>query len=77
MLKDKMLRFRVMELHKELVKSGQYMAARKVLRFLSEGQMCLSLGDVDFYLETQMEKLGCRIAYIGRRYTCHVYLKSV
>lgn len=77
MLRDKMLRFRVMELHKELVKSGQYMAARKVLRFLSEGQMCLSLGDVDFYLETQMEKLGCRIAYIGRRYTCHVYLKSV
>lgn len=77
MLKDKMLRFRVMEFHKELVKGGQYIAARKVLRFLSEGQMCLGLGDVDFYLETRMEKLGCRIAYIGRHYTCHVYLKSV
>lgn len=33
MLKDKMLKYRVMEFHKELVKSGQYIAARRVLQF--------------------------------------------
>lgn len=76
MLKDKMLRFRVMEFHKELVRCGQYIAARRVLRLLNDGQICLDLGDVDFFLEMQLEKLGCKLAYIGRRYTCHAYLKA-
>lgn len=76
MLKDKMLRYRVMEFHRELVRKGQYIAARQVLKLLRTGQVALSLGDVDFLLETQLENLGCRIAYIGRYYTAHAYLKT-
>lgn len=76
MLKDKMLKYRVMEFHKELVKRGQYIAARRVLQLLSRGHIALDLGDVDFSLEIQFEKLGCRIAYIGRHYTAHAYLKT-
>lgn len=75
MLKDKMLKYRVMEFHKELVKSGQYIAARRVLQFLNRGHVALDLGDIDFFLERELEKLGCRIAYIGRHYTAHAYMK--
>ena len=75
MLKDKMLKYRVMEFHKELVKSGQYIAARRVLKFLNRGHVALGLGDIDFFLERELEKLGCRIAYIGRHYTAHAYMK--
>lgn len=76
MLKDKMLKYRVMEFHKELVKSGQYIAARRVLQLLSKGHIALDLGDVDFSLEVKLEKLGCRIAYIGRYYTAHAYMQA-
>lgn len=76
MLKEKMLRYKVMEFHRELVRSGQYIAARKVLSFLRDGRIALGLGDVDWYLETSLEKLGCKIAYIGRHYTAHAYLKT-
>lgn len=76
MLKDKMLRYKVMEFHKELVRGGQYIAARRVLQLLQEGRIALGLGDVDFSLECRLEKLGCRIAYIGRHYTAHAYLKA-
>jgi len=76
MLKDKMLRYRVMEYHRELVRGGQYIAAKKVLVLLKDGRISLGLGDVDFSLEIQLEKLGCRIAYIGRHYTAHAYLKK-
>lgn len=76
MLKDKMLRYRVMEYHRELVRGGQYIAARRVLVLLKDGRISLGLGDVDFSLEIQLEKLGCRIAYIGRRCTAHAYLKK-
>lgn len=76
MLKEKMLRYRVMEFHKELVRKGQYIAARQVLKLLRTGKVALGLGDVDFSLEIQLEKLGCRIAYIGRHYSAHAYLKT-
>ena len=76
MLKDRMLKYRVMEYHKELVKKGQYIAARRVLRLLRDGRVALGLGDIDFSLEIQLEKIGCRIAYIGRHYTAHAYLKT-
>lgn len=76
MLKEKMLRYRIMEFHRELVRGGQYMAARQVLRLLYRGKITLGLGDVDYFLEIQLEKLGCRIAYIGRHYTAHAYLKT-
>lgn len=77
MLKDRMLRYRVMEFHRELVRSGKYIAARRVLSLLRGERIALGLGDVDFFLECELEKLGCRIAYIGRHYTAHAYLKAV
>lgn len=77
MLKDKMLRYRVMEFHKNLVRKGQYIAARRVLQLLSKGRIVLDLGDIDFFLENELEKLGCRITYTGRHYTTTAYLKSI
>lgn len=76
MLKDRILKYRVMEFHRELVRNGQYIAARQVLKLLRDGRVALGLGDIDFYLEIKLEKLGCRIAYIGRCYTAHAYLKT-
>lgn len=77
MLKDKMLRYRVMDFHRELVRGGKYIAARRVLGLLDRGEISLGLGDIDFSLETKLEKLGCRISYIGRHYTAHAYLKAI
>lgn len=76
MLKDKMLRYRVMEFHRELVRGGKYIAAKRVLTLLQGERIALGLGDIDFFLECELEKLGCRIAYIGRHYTAHVYLRK-
>lgn len=43
---------------------------------MNKGHVALDLGDIDFFLEGELEKLGCRIAYIGRYYTAHAYMKA-
>lgn len=43
--KKKMLKFRLMELHKELVKKGKYMEAKKVLILLTKEKLPLGLNN--------------------------------
>lgn len=77
MLKEKMLRYKVMEFHKQLVRNGQYIAAKRILKFLIRKRIALGMNDVDWFLETSLEKIGCRISYTGRYYTACAYLKAI
>ena len=65
-LKEKMLRYKVMEFHQELTQEGQYLAAWKVLGLLRKGYIYLDFSDVDWMLEEKLGKLGCRIRYDNR-----------
>lgn len=75
MLKEKMLRCRVMEFHKELTRKGHYLAGKKVLELLREGRIILDLSDTDFLIECELKKIGCKIGCGSRGYTSYAYLK--
>ena len=65
MIRDRLLRYRVMELHTQMIRTGEYHAARKVLRCLNDGYVRLGLDDDSWKVETELEKLGCRMWYSG------------
>ena len=62
-IKDKMLRYRVMETHVNMIRSGNYGEARLVLRLLNNGYIKCGLDDDAFRVESKMEKLGCAVRY--------------
>ena len=71
-----MLRYKVMEFHRQLTRNGQYIAAKRVLGFLQKERIELGMDDVDWFLETSLEKLGCKIFYTRRYYTAYAYLEG-
>ena len=75
-LKDKMLKYRVMESHKTLVQTGNYSEARLVLRLLNNGSVKLRLDDVSWNVECLMEAQGCAVGYSRRFNIATVYLVS-
>lgn len=60
-MKDKLLRYRIIEAHAQLVKTGKYHEARLILRMLNEGRINLGLSDTAWAVETLLESLGCYI----------------
>lgn len=62
---DKLIRYKVIELHIRLVKECKYFEARKVLKCLNDGSVKLGLDDISWAVETELEKIGCRIWYAG------------
>ena len=76
MPEQEMLKYRVIEFHKQLVKSGQYIAAKKVLRFLNKGEIILGMSDIDWMLEKKLDELGCESAVSRRYYTVRIRLKT-
>ena len=48
--KKKMLKFRLIELHKELVKKGKYMEAKKVLILLTKEKLPLGLNNTKVHI---------------------------
>lgn len=73
-VKDKMLRYRVMETHIILVRTGNYGEARLVLRLLNHGSVKLGLDDDAFRVEGRMEALGCAVRYSRNYNYSTVYL---
>lgn len=74
MLKKNMLRYKIMELHMNLVKSGHYLEAKLILRLLLQGNLTLYLSDAEWHVECELEKLGCSISYSYTGNKSHVYL---
>lgn len=74
MLQRKILRYKVMDAHRTLVKEGKFLEARELLRLLRKGHIKLWLDDVSWNVESLCEKLGCKIFYSSRGYTAEVRL---
>lgn len=72
MLQRKILRYKVMDVHRALVKEGKLLEARELLRLLRKGYIKLGLDDVSWNVESLCEKLGCKILYNNRGYTAEV-----
>lgn len=72
-MKNKMLRYKLMELHAEYVKHGQYEEANLILCLLRRGRVRLGLSDVNWTVERDLEELGCRISYSRHGYGATAY----
>lgn len=73
-IKDKLLKYRVMETHINLVRRGNYGEARLVLRLLNNGHIKCGLDDDAFRVEGRMEALGCAVRYSRNYNFSTVYL---
>lgn len=74
MLEKKIRRYKLMDVHRDLVKSGKLYEAWLVLRLLREEKLKLYLGDADWNVEKLCEDLDCRFGYSRNGYTAMVYL---
>lgn len=76
-LKDKLIRYRLMERHRELVRGSDFdmQVANRILHLLNRGEIRLSLGDVDWQVETELESAGIHIKYNGRGYTAYARIR--
>lgn len=63
MVKKNIRKYKIMEKHMELVKSGNYMFSRNLLKLLQNGFIRLGLGDADFETECFLESIGCPVNY--------------
>lgn len=68
MLKEKMIRYKVMERHMLLVKTGEFGAAHILLRLLRVGTVRLGLDDDANTVERYLESIG-----LSPRYTRNYY----
>lgn len=73
--KKKMLKFRLMEFHKEIIKKGKYMEAKKILVLLIKEKLPLGLNDSDYYLEEYFQEIGCRHTVLA--IMLHMYIYSL
>lgn len=73
-LERKILRYKLMDTHRSLVREGKLLEAREILRLLRKGSIKLGLGDVEWAVERICEELGCRINYSSRGYSARVIL---
>lgn len=74
MLEKKILRYKLMGAHRNLVREGKLLEAKELLRLLRKGRVKLGLDDVSWEVERICEDLGCRITYSSRGYTAEVRL---
>ena len=72
MLEKKILRYKLMDAHRNLVREGKLLEAKELLRLLRKGRVKLGLDDVSWEIERICEDLGCRIIYSSRGYTAEV-----
>ena len=74
-MKNKLLRYRVIEKHVELVRHGQFKEAWCILDFLRRGYTTLGLSDVSCRVESILEKLGCYVWSERRGLYSKIYLR--
>lgn len=75
-IKNKLLKYRVMETHINLIRRGNYGEAKLVLRLLNNGHIRCGLDDDAFRVESMMETLGCAVRYSRNYNFSTVYLTA-
>ena len=68
MIKKNIRKYKIMEKHMELVKTGKYGEARNLLILLRKGYIKLGLGDVDWETERFLDDIECPAKYSSRGY---------
>lgn len=74
MLEKKIRKYKLMDVHRELVKQGKLLEARRVLTLLRNGKISLGLDDTDWAVERLCGDAGCHISYSGRYYTATAFI---
>lgn len=73
-LEKKIRRYKLMDIHRDLIRTGKYQEAVLILKLLRRGYIKLYLGDTDFSVECICEEIGCRTNYGRNGYTATVIL---
>ena len=63
MIQKNIRRYKLMEIHMNMVKSGQYDVARLILKLIRQGEIHLGLRNTDFAVEVALENAGVHITY--------------
>lgn len=72
-LKRNLVKYRLIEKHREVVKAGRYEEGRYLLRLLRTHIMTVGLGDdAGYAAECIAEKCGCRTRYARNYAVAHV-----
>lgn len=76
-LKHKLIRYRLMERHRELVKGGDFdmQVAKRILHLLNCGEIRLGLDDVSWAVEQEIDKAGVHINYSRRGYSAYARIR--
>ena len=76
-LKDKLIRYRLMERHRELVRGSNFdmLVAKRILHLLNHGEIRLGLDDVSWAVEQEIDKAGVHINYSGRGYSAYARIR--
>lgn len=60
------VRRNLMDLHRKLVRMGEYKAAKKILRLLRKGSILLGLSDTDWQVQCLLEDMGIPVITTSR-----------
>lgn len=77
-LERKIIWYRLIDRHRELVRGSMQdlLVARRLLHFLLAGEILLSLGDIDWAVEQELDRAGVHINYRGRGFTAYARLRK-
>lgn len=67
------IRYLIMEKHKQLTRGGNYHTSRRLLEFLRKKRIALDLSDADYEADNILACLGLRATY--SRSFCTAYYK--
>lgn len=76
-LKDKLIRYRLIERHRELVRGGDFdmQVAKRILHLLNCGEIKLGLDDVAWAVEQEIERVGVHIRYSRNGYSAYAKIR--
>lgn len=73
-LEKRIRRYKLMDIHRTMVRNGELGAAQILLRMLRNGKVTLWLDDNSYTVETVCEEVGCHIYYDRRGYKAVAHL---
>lgn len=74
MLEERIRKYKIMDIHRQLVRSGNLEVARILLQLLRDSRVHLGLDDDSWDAERICDDLGCYIHYDRFGYSAIVYL---
>ena len=74
MLEKEIRKHKLIKAHHTMVKSGQYVAAKYLLKLLLTGAVHLGLDDDSWIVEKTCEDIGCPLFYTRRWYSAIAYI---